>query len=116
MSGMKKRGLPVLWWAGAMLAAGALQALPMLMPDSDAGLLLCALLLYAVHPVCAVIVSYRLVRKRFVPPIAACLPFGLFPIILPFYADGVLTGVICILLGIVSAAAADEQNRRERKK
>ena len=115
MSGMKKRTHPVLWWAGAMLAAAALQVLPMLMPSSDFGILLYAFCLYAVHPACAAVVPYRLARKHAVPSMAACLPFGLFLIVLPFYADGLLTGIVCVLIGIVSAAWAEERNKRERR-
>ena len=123
---MKKRRLssPVLFLL-VLLSALFLQAVPVLLshalPDMDSvSILLYSFFLYAVHPLCALTVPFLLTRKGLLPALAVFFPYGLFLLALPFYPDGRGIGAVCLLLGLLSAAAGEtwykQKNGRSRRK
>lgn len=115
--GVKSRVLSVLL---SLLLAAALQAVPFLLsralPDlEDVSVLIHAFFLYLVHPFCAAFFPFLLTRKYRVPDIACFFHFGVFLLLLPFYPDGKLIGILCLAIGAVSASAGKIKNRMEEK-
>lgn len=118
---MKDGRMPVLWWAGEMLLALLFQLVPMLISSwaldgSELGLLIYAACLYALQPLLALLAPAFLTWKKRVNPFASFFPVGLCLIVFPAYASGLPVGLICLALGLLSAAFGAEKRAREKKK
>lgn len=103
------------------MIAALFQAVPYLTlrwsPDgSEGGVLLYALCLYALQPAAAALLPAFLTDKKGVNALAAFFPVGLFLLIFPAYAQGVPVGIVCLLLGLLSAAFGAERRARRDKK
>lgn len=99
------------------LSAG-FQAIPWLLsavlPDlQSAALLIHAFFLYAAHPVCAAVFPFLLTRKYLFPALTCFFHFGIFLLFLPFYPDGKVIGLICLVIGVFSAAVGETLRQRE---
>ena len=101
--------------------SAALQAVPallsLLLPDLDnAAIFIHAFFLYLAHPVCAAIFPFLLTRKYHCPSISCFFHFGLFLLFLPFYPDGKPVGVLCLVIGVFSAAVGETLNQSQNRK
>lgn len=110
LKGDAKRAI---WTFIALFAAAALlEALPLLfvLIEGDAGAALYLLHLYAVLPLCALLLP-ALAAARGVHPLAAFFPVGLGLLFSPIYeAAGI--AVLCLLIGLVGAVAGAEWRKR----
>ena len=106
------RALFLLSLLTALLLQGAPFLLNRALPDlGNAAVLAHAFFLYVLHPLCAIWFPYRLTGKYQMPSLLTFFHFGLFLLLLPCYPDGKITGLICLLLGIVSASIAETKNQ-----
>ena len=118
--GMKNSARAVLWWTGEVLCGVLFQLVPLSVaafsPDgAEGGLMIYALCLYILQPVAALLAPFFLVWRKGVNPYAAFFPLGLALLLSPAYADGAKFGVVCLLLGLISAATGAELRKRTKK-
>ena len=96
----------------------SLQAVPYLLgtvlPDFGQGsVALYFVFLWVIHPLSALFVPFLLTRRHRLPAILCFFHAGVFLLLLPFYPDGKGAGLVCLLLGVISAAAGETMNQRE---
>ena len=104
---------PWVRFAVLALSALALQGIPLLFMalEGDGGVLLYLLHLYAVLPVCALLVPFW-AGLGGVHPLAGCLPVGGLLLALPVYQSPG-TGVLCIALSLLGCVAGQEWQKRK---
>ena len=96
-----------------LLCAAALQAIPLFFfrADGDQSLALYLAHLYAVIPLCALLLPF-FAGRRGVHPMAACWPVGGLLLLLPVYqSPGV--GILCIFLSLLGCIAGQEWQKRK---
>ncbi len=112
------RGKKTAWLRFAVLAAAALAlqglALPLLTADGDTAVLLYLLHLYAVIPLCALLIPFW-AGLGGVHPLAGCFPIGLALLALPVYQSPGM-GLLCILLSLVGCVAGQEWIKMRKKR
>ena len=118
---MSRRKKGVLLFFLSLLLAVGFQGVPLLLgrvlPDlGSVSVLLYYFFLYVLHPLCALFFPFLLTGRHRVPSLLSFFHFGLFLLLLPCYPDGKITGVVCLLLGIFSAAAAEAGNQQREGK
>lgn len=104
---------PWLRFAVLVMCAAALQGLPFLFPwpEGDRGVLLYLLTLYAVIPLCALLLPFW-AGMGGVHPLAACLPIGGAILLLPgYHSPGI--GALCIALSLTGCVAGQEWRKRK---
>jgi len=104
---------PLFRFAVLALCAAALQGIPLLFSriEGDGGVVLYLICLYAVMPLCALLIACW-AGLGGVPPLAACLPIGGALLLFPVYNSPGM-GVLCILLSLVGCVAGQEWRRRK---
>lgn len=107
---------PWLRFAVLLLWAAVLQGIPILfsLPEGDRGMALYLLHLYAVIPLCALLVPFW-AGLGGVHPLAACLPIGGALMLLPVYQSPGIGG-LCILLSLIGCVAGQEWKKRKAGK
>ncbi len=116
MTHSEKRAGRAIWVFLALAAvAVALEALPLLfvLIEGDAGAALYVIHLYAVIPLCALMLP-ALASARGVHPLAAFFPIGLCLLFSPIY-EAVGVAIVCLLLGLLGAAGGAEWKKRSLK-
>ena len=108
---MEKRRRVFLFFLSLLLSL-FFQAVPYLLrsvlPDyGNLSVVLYYLFLYGAHPVCAAGFPYLLTRKHRLPAILCFFHFGLWLTVLPCYPDGRAAGIVCLVIGVLSAAAGE---------
>ena len=81
--------------------------------EGEISVFLYAAHLYAVLPLCAVLLPFW-AGLGGVHPLAACFPIGLPALLLPVYWDPAV-GLICLLLSLVACTAGQEKRKRKMK-
>ena len=106
------KAAPFLRFAALALGALALQGLPFLFTllEGDAGAALYFIHLYAVIPLCALLLPFW-AGLGGVHPLAAFFPVGGALLLLPVYHSPE-TGLVCLLISLVASVAAQEYIRR----
>lgn len=117
---MKTDWSPVVWWGGEMLLALVFQFVPALTvlvsPDgAQGGLMIYALFFYVVQPLAALALPFYLTKKKRVNAYASFFPIGLCLLVSPAYAGGTGMGLLCLALGLISAATGEESKKRAHK-
>ncbi len=114
-SAARKRNTALIRFCALAVSALALQglALPMLTADGDTAVALYVLHLYAVLPLCALLLAFW-AGLGGVHPLAGCWPVGLALLVLPVYQSPEM-GIVCILLSLVGCVAGQEWKKRKRK-
>ena len=112
----KGRARPWVRFAVLLLSALALQGIPFLFMalEGDGGVLLYFLHLYAVLPVCALLVPFW-AGLGGVHPLAAFFPIGAALLLLPVYESPGM-GLGCLLLSLLGATAGQEVKKRRTAK
>lgn len=107
------KNAPALRFAVLALAALALQGLPFLFTllEGDAGAALYFIHLYAVIPLCALLIPLW-AGLGGVHPLAACLPIGGALLLLPAYQSPGM-GLLCAALSLVGCVAGQEWRKRK---
>ena len=107
------KSAPFLRFAALALGALALQGLPFLftLMEGDAGAALYFIHLYAVIPLCALLLPFW-AGLGGVHPLAGCLPVGGLLLALPVYQSPG-TGVLCIVLSLLGCVAGQEWQKRK---
>ena len=107
---------PWVRFAVLALSALALQGIPLLFMalEGDGGVLLYLLHLYAVLPVCALLVPFW-AGLGGVHPLAAFFPIGAALLLLPVYESPGM-GLGCLLLSLLGATAGQEVKKRRTVK
>ena len=102
----------------ALALEGAPAFLSVVLPDlGDGSVLMYSFFLYVLHPAGAAFFPYLLTGKYRVPSLLTFFHFGLFLLLLPCYPDGKITGLVCLVLGAMSASAAEAKRQlREGKR
>ncbi len=101
----------------SLLLEGAPFFLSRVLPDlGNVSVLLYALFLYVLHPAGAIFFPFLLTGKYRVPSLLTFFHFGLFLLLLPCYPDGKITGLVCLLLGILGASAAEAKHQLKEGK
>ncbi len=112
---MKKLPASVVWFLLLLLTALLLQGIAMLFEliPSDASVVLYFAHLYAIIPLCALLLP-AYAGYRGVHPMAACFPIGGALFFSPVYS-AMAIALICLLLSLLGAVAGQEAQKRRKK-
>ena len=109
-----QKRLRFLWYLGEIAFCLLLQVIPLVSQglSSQGWNIVYFLSLYVLYPLCAALIPWFLTRRRGVSAIFTFFPFGLSLLLFPFYPNGKLMGLICLLIGMFSASLAQTMNEK----